>query len=117
VWFFSATHGLERDNEKRWTGNIVDGKLRVRLIFLTARPLDESEATALTKLAAKNTLSVAATTPLRAESRQDCLRVHPCGQESQKTPAAIFFLSALCNVQGPGHVQSLLTPVLSRFAS
>jgi hypothetical protein len=51
VWFFSATHGLERDEHKRWTGNISEDKVRVRLGFITERPLNESEAIALSALA------------------------------------------------------------------
>ena len=52
VWFFSGTHGLERDKDKRWTGRIVDGTVRLRLVFITDRALDEGEATALTNIAA-----------------------------------------------------------------
>ena len=48
VWFFSAGHGLERDENERWTGKIVDDKLRVRIAFITDRALNDSEATALT---------------------------------------------------------------------
>jgi hypothetical protein len=51
VWFFSATHGLERDEHKRWTGNISEDNVRVRLGFITERPLNESEAIALSALA------------------------------------------------------------------
>jgi hypothetical protein len=51
VWFYSATHGLERDADKRWTGKIVDGTVRVRIIFLTDRLLNELEAGALLKIA------------------------------------------------------------------
>jgi hypothetical protein len=49
VWFYSATHGLERDANKRWTGKIIDGTVRARIIFLTDRPLNELEAGALLK--------------------------------------------------------------------
>jgi hypothetical protein len=59
VWFLSATCGLEQDEIERdgktikhWTGKFVDGSLRVRLAFLANRPLDESEAVALTSIAA-----------------------------------------------------------------
>ena len=58
VWFLSATCGLElvkdeRDGKKikRWTGKLIDGKLRVRLAFLTDRALNQSERTALTNIA------------------------------------------------------------------
>ena len=51
VWFLSATCGLERDEDKRWTGRIIDGSLRVRIGFLTERALDEHEAIALTNIA------------------------------------------------------------------
>ena len=51
VWFFSATHGLELDQDKRWTGRISDGKVRVRLVFITDRALTAAEADALTKIA------------------------------------------------------------------
>jgi hypothetical protein len=50
-WFFSATHGLELDEQKRWTGKISHGKLRVRIAFITTRALNESEASELTALA------------------------------------------------------------------
>jgi hypothetical protein len=50
VWFFSATHGLEM-KDKRWTGKISDGKMRVRLAFITERALIEAEAAALTSTA------------------------------------------------------------------
>jgi hypothetical protein len=56
-WFFSAMHGLERDDvgvgvgdKKRWTGAISDGDVRVRLAFLTERPLTWTEAAALTRI-------------------------------------------------------------------
>ena len=51
VWFFSATHGLERDEDKRWTGRISDGLVRVRLAFITERALNMGEAVALTRIA------------------------------------------------------------------
>ena len=63
VWFFCATHGLElqpvatpggdddKNKKKRWTGKIVDGKVRVRLVFITDRALTADEADALTKIA------------------------------------------------------------------
>jgi hypothetical protein len=50
-WFFSATHGLERDADKRWTGRLVDGAIRVHLAFLTDRALNEAEAKVLTDTA------------------------------------------------------------------
>ena len=50
VWFYTAGHGLERDNNKRWTGKIIDGKLRARIAFITERALNDSEASALTKI-------------------------------------------------------------------
>ena len=58
VWFLSATCGLEvveyeldGKKYKRWTGKLIDGKLRVRLAFLTDRALNQSEKTALTNIA------------------------------------------------------------------
>src|SRR5262249_30933410 len=58
VWSLSATCGLEcdvikRDDKKikRWTGKLIDGKLRVRFAFLTDRALNQSERTALTNIA------------------------------------------------------------------
>jgi putative DNA primase/helicase len=53
VWFLSGTCGLERDkrNKERWTGRIIDGNLRVRLMFITERPLQWKEADELTKFA------------------------------------------------------------------
>jgi hypothetical protein len=59
VWFFSSTHGLEIDKQerdeqernkkkkqkkkkKRWTGKIIDGKLRVRIFFITDRGRSQS---------------------------------------------------------------------------
>jgi hypothetical protein len=51
VWFYSSTHGLERDDQKRWTGRIIDGVVKVHLFFLTDRPLGDDEACALVKLA------------------------------------------------------------------
>jgi hypothetical protein len=50
-WFFSATHGLEMNENKRWTGEISDGLVRARLAFITTRALNEAEAGALTALA------------------------------------------------------------------
>ena len=40
-------HGLELEGKKpkKWTGNIIDGKLRVRVCFLD-RPLDSNKAIA-----------------------------------------------------------------------
>jgi hypothetical protein len=58
VWFFSATHGLElvkdKDKPKRWTGGLTDGKVRVRLAFITDRALIEREAVAFTNIAKVN---------------------------------------------------------------
>jgi hypothetical protein len=51
VWFFSATHGLEFDAQKRWTGKLNDGLMRIRFAFITERPLNECEATELTRIA------------------------------------------------------------------
>jgi hypothetical protein len=51
VWFFTTKHGLERDEHKRWTGKIIDGKLYARIVFLTERALNEAEAKALTSIA------------------------------------------------------------------
>jgi hypothetical protein len=51
VWFFSGTHGLEKDERGRWTGNIIDGSLRVRLVFIAERALIEQEAKELTQIA------------------------------------------------------------------
>jgi hypothetical protein len=48
-WFLSAKHGLEFD-DKRWTGKIIDGKLRVRIAFITERALNADEASALTSI-------------------------------------------------------------------
>jgi hypothetical protein len=49
VWFFSATHGLARDKDGCWTGQISDDNVRVRLAFITDRALSEREAVAMTK--------------------------------------------------------------------
>jgi hypothetical protein len=54
VWFFSATHGLEFETvekQKRWTGRLSDGTVRVRIAFVTERPLGQDEAKALTLVA------------------------------------------------------------------
>ncbi len=51
VWFLSGTHGLERDKEKRWTGEVSDDNVRVRLAFILDRELNANEATALTRIA------------------------------------------------------------------
>ena len=67
VWFFSATHGLEFDAEKRWTGNTCDGALRVRLMFITDRPLDESEAVTLTLVAKSKVEKLDRTSPLTVQ--------------------------------------------------
>ena len=48
VWVFSSTHGLKFDQHKVWTGGLVLDLVRVRLGFLTSRPLVEAEAVALT---------------------------------------------------------------------
>jgi hypothetical protein len=49
IWFFTSKHGLELDENGHWTGRIIDGSLRVRLIFLTVQELSQNEATALTE--------------------------------------------------------------------
>ncbi len=51
VWFFSAKHGLERGEDGRWTGKVSDGKMFVRLAFITDRELTWGEANAFTKIA------------------------------------------------------------------
>ena len=66
VWFFSSKHGLEFIEEtgpddkkhKRWTGRVVDGLMYVRIAFLTDRPLNEAEASALTRIAQAHGLKV-----------------------------------------------------------
>jgi hypothetical protein len=50
VWFFTASHGLLLDEHKRWHGELNDKRVRVRLAFITARPLSEVEARALTHI-------------------------------------------------------------------
>ena len=65
VWFFSGSHGLETVSvatgrvdaksgkaikKKRWTDNIIDGSIRVRLAFITDRALSEREAIEFTKV-------------------------------------------------------------------
>ena len=47
TWFFSASHGLELDEHKRWTGRIVDGHVSARLAFIAERPMSEQERVAL----------------------------------------------------------------------
>jgi len=49
VWFFSSSHGLKLDKNKAWHGKLSDTDVRVRVAFIAERPLDEAEATALTK--------------------------------------------------------------------
>jgi hypothetical protein len=49
VWFFSAKHGLKLDRNKAWRGKLSDSEVRVRIVFITVRPLDQAEAIALTK--------------------------------------------------------------------
>ena len=51
VWFFTGTHGLERDKDGRWNGKISDGVLSARIAFITSRALTWGEASALTKIA------------------------------------------------------------------
>ena len=54
VWLFSGTHGLGTETfrkQKRWIGTVIDGKVRVRLAFLLDRPVGESEALELTRIA------------------------------------------------------------------
>jgi hypothetical protein len=65
VWFLSATCGLacktviepkpdgKDEKHKYWTGKLIDGDLRVRIMFITDRALDASEAAALTAIAAE----------------------------------------------------------------
>lgn len=50
VWVLTSSHGLEK-SKGRWTGKIIDGELRVRLIFILDRALNESERLALTAIA------------------------------------------------------------------
>jgi hypothetical protein len=45
VWFFSATHGLEKKH-KKWTGRLTDDSIRVRLTFIAERPVTSGEAAA-----------------------------------------------------------------------
>jgi hypothetical protein len=58
VWLYSAGHGLGTEtikkNQKRWIGNITNGKVRVRLAFILDRPINEAEAVALTAIAQAN---------------------------------------------------------------
>jgi hypothetical protein len=49
VWFFSSKHGLKLDKNKAWRGKLSDTDVRVRVAFISARPLDQAEAIALTK--------------------------------------------------------------------
>jgi hypothetical protein len=49
VWFFSSKHGLKLDKQKTWHGKLSDTDVRVRVAFIAARPLNEAEASALTK--------------------------------------------------------------------
>jgi hypothetical protein len=54
VWFFSATHGLEFETvakQQRWTGQLSEGRVRVRIAFIAERPLGQDEAKALTLVA------------------------------------------------------------------
>lgn len=54
VWILTSSHGLETiggKGQKRWTGKIIDGELRVRLIFILDRALNESERLALNDIA------------------------------------------------------------------
>lgn len=43
-WSFTATHGLERDSSKRWTGNFVGDVVRLRLWFELSRAIGSKEA-------------------------------------------------------------------------
>jgi hypothetical protein len=58
VWFFSATHGLKFDKEKRWHGELSDDRVRVRIGFITKRALNEAEANTLTKAARERVLEL-----------------------------------------------------------
>lgn len=49
VWFFSSKHGLKLDKNKAWRGKLSDTDVRVRVAFITARPINQAEAIALTK--------------------------------------------------------------------
>jgi hypothetical protein len=63
VWFFSGTHGMKfydvgtgkydkhgiEETGKYWRGEIVDGKIKVRLAFILDRAVGEREAVALTR--------------------------------------------------------------------
>lgn len=51
VWFFTTKHGLELDGHGRWTGRIIDGEMRIRLMFITDRALNRDESKALTAIA------------------------------------------------------------------
>ena len=47
----ARTRIIEVDERKHWTGKIIDGKLYVRIVFITERTLNEAEAGALTNIA------------------------------------------------------------------
>jgi hypothetical protein len=49
AWFFSSKHGLKLDKHKVWRGKLSDTDVRVRVAFITARPINQAEAIALTK--------------------------------------------------------------------
>jgi hypothetical protein len=72
VWFLSATCGLacktviepkpdgKDEKHKYWTGKRIDGDLRARIMFITDRALDASEAAALTEIAAERCAALGA---------------------------------------------------------
>ncbi len=45
-WSFTASHGLERDERKRWTGGYVGDVVRLRLWFELSRAIGSTEARA-----------------------------------------------------------------------
>jgi hypothetical protein len=49
AWFFSSKHGLKLDRHKAWRGELSDTDVRVRVAFITARPINQTEAITLTK--------------------------------------------------------------------
>jgi hypothetical protein len=42
-WMFTATHGLIRDADKRWTGEVNGNTLRARIFWLAERPIAGTE--------------------------------------------------------------------------
>lgn len=45
-WSFTGSHGLERDDKKRWTGGTIGDVVRLRLWFDLSRPIGAVEAEA-----------------------------------------------------------------------